>query len=56
MHLLLSMFAPQNWVERDPTLKDLVKVLAASEEEAWEKVSYGLLGYPVLQTADILTL
>ncbi len=56
LHLLLSMFAPHNWVERDPTLKDLVKVLAANEEEAWEKVSYGLLGYPVLQTADILSM
>jgi tryptophanyl-tRNA synthetase len=54
LHLILSMFAPHNWVERDPTLKDLVKVLAANESEAWEKVSYGLLGYPVLQTADIL--
>jgi len=55
LHLILSMFAPHNWVERDPTLKDLVKVLATNESEAWEKVSYGLLGYPVLQTADILS-
>jgi tryptophanyl-tRNA synthetase len=55
LHLILSMFAPHNWVERDPTLKDLVKVLAVNESEAWEKVSYGLLGYPVLQTADILS-
>jgi tryptophanyl-tRNA synthetase len=55
LHLLLSMFTLQNWVERDPTLKDMVKMLAADEEEAREKVSYGLLGYPVLQTADILS-
>lgn len=54
LHLLLSMFTPHNWVEREPTLKDMVKMLAANEEEAWEKVSYGLLGYPVLMTADIL--
>jgi len=54
LHLLLSMLTPQNWVERSPTLKDMVKMLAANESEATEKVSYGLLGYPVLMTADIL--
>jgi len=54
LHLILSMYTPQNWVEREPTLKDMVKMLAANEEEAKEKVSYGLLGYPVLMTADIL--
>ncbi len=54
LHLLLSMVTPQNWVEREPTLKDMVKMLAADETEAHEKVTYGLLGYPVLMTADIL--
>jgi tryptophanyl-tRNA synthetase len=54
LHLLLSMMTPQNWVERDPTLKDMVKMLAADEAEAKENVTYGLLGYPVLMTADIL--
>src|SRR5262245_34456621 len=43
LHLLLSMVTPHNWVEREPTLKDMVKMLAANEQEAWEKVSYGLL-------------
>ncbi len=37
LHLLLSMYTPQNWVERDPTLKDMVKMLAANQEEALEK-------------------
>ena len=55
MHLLLSMITPQNWVEREPTLKDMVRMLAADEEEARDKATYGLLGYPVLMTADILT-
>lgn len=55
LHLLFSMFTPQNWVEREPTLKDMVKMLGANEEEARDKVTYGLLGYPVLMTADILT-
>jgi tryptophanyl-tRNA synthetase len=54
LHLLFSMITPQNWVEREPTLKDMVKMLAADEEEAREKVTYGLLGYPVLMAADIL--
>lgn len=54
LHLLLSMITPQNWVEREPTLKDMVKMLAADEAEAKEKVTYGLIGYPVLMTADIL--
>src|SRR5271156_2122594 len=40
LHLLLSMYTPHNWVEREPTLKDMVKMLAANEEEAKEKVSY----------------
>lgn len=55
LHLLFSMMTPQNWVEREPTLKDMVKMLAANEAEARDKVTYGLFGYPVLMTADILT-
>lgn len=54
LHLLLSMITPHNWVEREPTLKDMVKMLDSNESDAWEKVTYGLLGYPVLMTADIL--
>src|SRR5437762_7382694 len=55
LHLLLSMITPQNWVEREPTLKDMFKMLAANEEDAREKATYGLFGYPVLMTADILS-
>jgi tryptophanyl-tRNA synthetase len=61
LHILLSMITPQNWVERDPTLKDMVKILRGNLEDQEETskdfsgiVSYGLLGYPVLQSADIL--
>lgn len=54
LHLLLSMITPQNWVEREPTLKDMVRMLAQDEEEAREKATYGLLGYPVLMASDIL--
>lgn len=49
LHLLLSMLTPLSWVQGDPTLKDMVKILS-------EDLNYGLLGYPVLQTADILTM
>lgn len=46
--LLLGMFAPLPWLERCPTFKD-------QQEQLREKDlnSYGFLGYPVLQTADI---
>lgn len=56
LHLLLSMVTPQNWVERDPTLKDMIKILRNNTETESEssKISYGLFGYPVLQTADIV--
>ncbi len=54
LHLLLSMITPQNWVEREPTLKDMIKMLAGDESEASAKATYGLIGYPVLMTADIL--
>lgn len=50
LHLLLSMIAPVNWLQRDPTLKEMVRELHLAEDS----VSYGLLGYPALQTADIL--
>lgn len=48
LHLLLSMATPVGWLERCPTYKDRVNVPGAASP------SFGLLGYPVLQTADIL--
>ena len=58
LHIYLSMVTPQNWVERDPTLKDMVKILRGGEtdEKPSNICSYGLIGYPVLMTADILTM
>jgi len=53
LHIYLSMITPQNWVERDPTLKDMAKILK-SKEGMGTQVNYGLMGYPVLMTADIL--
>ena len=50
LHLLLSMATPLGWVERIPTFKDKRESIKDNEMQ----VSYGLLGYPVLQTADIL--
>ncbi len=53
LHLYLSMITPQNWVERDPTLKDMAKILK-SKEGMNTQIGYGLMGYPVLMTSDIL--
>jgi tryptophanyl-tRNA synthetase len=48
LHLLLSMITPLGWLERVPTYKEMVEQLGI------ESPSYGLLGYPLLQAADIL--
>src|SRR5512143_3916657 len=48
LHLLFSMVTPMAWLERDPTLKTMLEDLHI------HSVSYGLMGYPVLQAADIL--
>jgi tryptophanyl-tRNA synthetase len=50
LHLLLSMVTPVGWVERVPTYKEKRQLVSENNEQ----VSYGLLGYPILQTADIL--
>ncbi|ALA60097.1 tryptophan--tRNA ligase [Nitrospira moscoviensis] len=49
LHLLFSMMTPISWLERNPTYKE-------KQEEIKEKDlgTYGFLGYPVLQAADIL--
>ncbi len=59
LHILLSMITPNNWVERDPTLKDMVKILKNKDGDTSEnmpQLSYGLLGYPVLMSADIMAM
>jgi tryptophanyl-tRNA synthetase len=48
LHLLFSMITPLGWLERVPTYKEMVEQLGLSSP------SYGLLGYPLLQSADIL--
>ncbi len=49
LHLLLSMITPLAWLERVPTYKD-------QQEKIQDKdlATYGFLGYPLLQSADIL--
>jgi len=47
MHTLLSMITPLSWLLRVPTFKDKVKLQP-------ENVNYGLVGYPVLMTSDIV--
>ena len=50
LHTLLSMVTPLGWLLRVPTFKEKVRQM----EETEESVNYGLVGYPVLQTADII--
>jgi tryptophanyl-tRNA synthetase len=50
LHTLLSMVTPLGWLTRVPTFKDKVRQMHETEET----VNYGLVGYPVLQTADII--
>ena len=49
LHLLLSMITPLGWLERVPTYKD-----QQAELKEKDLATYGFLGYPVLQSADIL--
>ncbi len=53
LNIYLGMVTPQNWVERDPCLKDMAKILR-TKEGANSQISYGLMGYPVLMSADIM--
>jgi len=49
LNLILGMITPMPWVERNPTLKEMI-----SDLELTGKIHFGLMGYPVLQAADIL--
>jgi tryptophanyl-tRNA synthetase len=49
LHLLLSMITPLGWLERVPTYKDQQEKLTDRD-----LATYGFLGYPLLQSADVL--
>ena len=49
LHVLLSMITPLSWLERVPTYKDQQEKLSEKDLS-----TYGFLGYPLLQSADIL--
>ncbi len=49
LYLIFGMFTPVPWLERNPTYKDQMQELSHKE-----LATYGFLGYPVLQAADIL--
>ncbi len=49
LHLLFSMITPLGWLERNPTYKEQQEELKGKDLG-----TYGFLGYPVLQAADIL--
>jgi tryptophanyl-tRNA synthetase len=57
LHLLLSMIVPTPWLLRNPTIKEQARelgLISGDDESAMTQLNYGLLGYPVLQSADIL--
>ena len=49
LHLILSIVTPLGWVERVPTYKEQLRELKGRD-----LATYGFLGYPILQAADIL--
>jgi len=49
LHVLLSMITPLSWLERNPTYKEQQQELTNRDIS-----TYGFLGYPVLQAADII--
>src|SRR3990167_490182 len=49
MHLLLAMITPLTWLERVPTFKDQQEKIKDKDLD-----TYGFLGYPLLQSADVL--
>ncbi len=53
LNIYLGMITPQNWVERDPTLKDMAKILKTKEGQN-SQINFGLMGYPVLMSSDIM--
>jgi len=50
LHTLLSMSTPLGWLMRVPSFKERVRQMGEDEEH----IPYGLVGYPVLQTADVI--
>ena len=57
LHLLFSMITPTPWLIRNPAVKQQAREMGLIEQgndEEMTKIDFGHLGYPVLQTADIL--
>lgn len=53
LNIYLGMITPQNWVERDPCLKDMAKILKSKDGQG-SQINFGLMGYPVLMSSDIM--
>lgn len=57
LHLLLSMITPTPWLIRNPAVKEQARDLGLIDSDGDEnmtRIDFGHLGYPILQTADIL--
>lgn len=57
LHLLFSMITPTPWLIRNPAVKEQARdmgLIETTQDEQMMRIDFGHLGYPVLQTADIL--
>ena len=54
LHLLFSMITPLGWLERVPTYKEQQQQIGDAAAGGKDLSTYGFLGYPLLQSADIL--
>jgi tryptophanyl-tRNA synthetase len=57
LHLLLSMIVPTPWLIRNPTIKEQARelgLISGDDEAEMSQINYGLLGYPILQSADVM--
>jgi len=57
LHLLLSMITPTPWLIRNPTIKEQARDLGLLDDDSESEMvslNYGILGYPVLQSADVM--
>lgn len=55
LNIYLGMLAPKNWIERDATIKSKIKYYKNNKRQN-SQISFGLMGYPILMSADIMAI
>ena len=54
LNIYLGMLAPKNWIERDATIKSKILYFKNNKRQS-SQISFGLMGYPILMCADIMS-